>query len=126
MVRFANAGHNPPLIYRRGTGFEYLKIQAGFVLGPMANSAYVTETVTLGANDVFFLYTDGVTEAQNPAAELYGEKRLWEALNRGEVSDLTAMVHAIRSQVEEHADGAPQSDDVTMLALKFRGSSDHG
>jgi phosphoserine phosphatase RsbU/P len=122
-VRFANAGHNPPLIYRNGAGFDYLKIHSGFVLGPMADTAYVTETVTLRENDVLFLYTDGVTEAQNHAAELFGERRLLEALNRGELSDLTAMVHAIRNRVEEHADGAPQSDDVTMLALKFRGMS---
>jgi len=123
-VRFANAGHNPPLIYRKDVGFEYLKIQAGFVIGPMADSTYVTESITLGEKDVFFLYTDGVTEAKNPATELFGEKRLLEALNRGEVSDLTTMVHAIRNKVEEYANGAPQSDDVTMLALKFRGGSD--
>jgi sigma-B regulation protein RsbU (phosphoserine phosphatase) len=120
-VRFANAGHNPPLICNGEGCFEYMKIQAGFVLGPMADSAYVTETFTLGENDVFFLYTDGVTEAKNPEAELYGEKRLREALSRGPSDNLTELVHFIRSKVESHANGAPQSDDVTMLAVKFRG-----
>ncbi|HJV34570.1 SpoIIE family protein phosphatase [Geomonas sp.] len=125
-VLFANAGHNPPLIYRSGQRFEYLKIQAGFVLGPIPDTSYRTETLTLAQGDVLFLYTDGVTEAQNQAAELYGEKRLLEALNRGEVGDLNTMVQAIRSEVEQHADGAPQSDDVTMLALRFRGNSGDG
>jgi sigma-B regulation protein RsbU (phosphoserine phosphatase) len=125
-VRFANAGHNPPLIYRTGQGFDYIAIQAGFVLGPMADSVYVTETVTLRDNDIFFLYTDGVTEAKNPEAELYGEKRLMEALNRGEVSDIAELVHFIRAEVEHHANGAPQSDDVTMLAVKFRGNAASG
>ncbi|MCM0080044.1 SpoIIE family protein phosphatase [Geomonas sp. Red32] len=122
-VRFSNAGHNPPLLYRTGRGFEFLKIRAGFVLGPMPDSSYTMERVTLGANDLLFLYTDGITEAKNPAGELYGEKRLLEALNGGEVGDLAAMVQAIRTRVDEHAGGAPQSDDVTMLALKFRGVS---
>lgn len=122
-VRFANAGHNPPLVYRQGHGFQFIKPQAGFVLGPMANSSYLTERITLGENDGIFLYTDGVTEAQNPEAELFGEKRLQEALNRGEVTDLTQMVLAIRSEVAMHANGAPQSDDVTMLALSFRGGN---
>jgi len=118
-VRFANAGHNPPLVYRPLHGFEYLKIQAGFVVGPMADSAYVTERLTLKSDDVFFLYTDGVTEAKNPQAELYGEKRLQEALNRTDTGDLDKLVHAIREGVYEHANGAPQSDDVTMLAIRF-------
>jgi serine phosphatase RsbU (regulator of sigma subunit) len=120
-LRFANAGHNPPLICNKGQGFDYVKIKVGFVLGPIADSVYVTETVTLKENDIFFLYTDGVTEAKNPEAELYGEKRLREALNRGEVSDLSELVHFIRAEVEHHANGAPQSDDVTMLAVRFKG-----
>ena len=124
-VRFANAGHNPPLIYSKGKGFQYLTIQAGFVLGPIMDSVYVTESLTLADDDVFFLYTDGVTEAKNPAAELYGEKRLLEALNRSEVEELGDLVHFIRSEVVTHADGAPQSDDVTLLAIRFHADAGH-
>jgi sigma-B regulation protein RsbU (phosphoserine phosphatase) len=124
-VRFANAGHNPPLVYSKGKGFRYLTIQAGFVLGPIMDSVYVTENLTLADDDVFFLYTDGVTEAKNPAAELYGEKRLLEALNRGKVEELCDLVHFIRSEVATHADGAPQSDDVTLLAIRFHADAGH-
>lgn len=119
-VRFANAGHNPPLLIdARGT--RYLTLKAGFVLGPVEDSAYVTERLTLQPGETLFLYTDGVTEAKNPEEELYGEPRLLDDLERGPKEDLTEMIHSIRAEVTRHANGAPQSDDVTMLAVKYRG-----
>jgi sigma-B regulation protein RsbU (phosphoserine phosphatase) len=119
-VRFANAGHNPPLVSGQA-GFEYMTIKAGFVLGPIPDSAYDCESITLRPGDTLFLYTDGVTEAKNPEAQLYGEQRLLGALQRSPSDNLTDMVHFIRSEVQQHANGAPQSDDVTMLAIRYKG-----
>jgi sigma-B regulation protein RsbU (phosphoserine phosphatase) len=119
-VRFANAGHNPPLIID-SLGIRYLAPKHGFVLGPMPDSVYETEHLTLQKGDVLFLYTDGVTEAKNPEEELYGESRLLQALKDGSKDDLTDMIHTIRAEVTLHANGAPQSDDVTMVAIKYRG-----
>ena len=119
-VRFANAGHNPPLMIDSG-GIRYLTIKSGFVLGPMEDSEYETERLTMQPGDTLFLYTDGVTEAINHGEELYGEPRLLEALRCGPKEDLTEMIHYIRAEVTKHADGAPQSDDVTMLAITYRG-----
>jgi sigma-B regulation protein RsbU (phosphoserine phosphatase) len=121
LVRFANAGHNPPLIME-STGIQYLTVKAGFVLGPIPESAYETEQLTLQPGDTLFLYTDGVTEAKNPAAELYGEARLLQALQSGPKEQLADMIHNIRAAVTTHANGAPQSDDVTMVAIKYRGA----
>ncbi|MEI6206918.1 MAG: SpoIIE family protein phosphatase [Desulfuromonadales bacterium] len=119
-VRFANAGHNPPLIIgSRET--RYLTLKAGFVLGPIPDSDYETEKITLQPGDTLFLYTDGVTEAKNPEAELYGEPRLLNALQSGPREELTDMIHHIRAEVIQHANGAPQSDDITMLALRYIG-----
>ncbi len=119
-VRFANAGHNPPLLIEP-QGIRYLAIQPGFVLGPMPDIVYATERITMRTGDTLFLYTDGVTEAKNPEEELYGEPQLLHALQRAPKEDLTAMIHAIRAEVTQHANGAPQSDDVTMVAIKYRG-----
>jgi len=121
-VRFANAGHNPPLICDAG-GIRYLTIKSGFVLGPMTDIDYETERIIMQPGDTLFLYTDGVTEATNHEDELYGEPRLLDALTRGPKGDLTEMIHYIRAEVAGHANGAPQSDDVTMLAVRFRGAS---
>lgn len=120
-VRFANAGHNPPLLIE-SQGIRYLTIQPGFVLGPMPDIAYATERITLQPGDVLFLYTDGVTEAKNPGDELFGELQLLQALQRAPEHDLKAMIHSIRAEVTAHANGAPQSDDVTMVAIRYRGN----
>ena len=119
-VRFANAGHNPPLILD-SQGTRYLALKPGFVLGPMPDTVYEAERITLQPGDTLFLYTDGVTEAQNREEELYGEPRLRDALQRAPKDDVAEMIHCIRAEVTRHANGAPQSDDVTMVAIKYRG-----
>jgi sigma-B regulation protein RsbU (phosphoserine phosphatase) len=119
-VRFANAGHNPPLILD-SQGTRYLALKPGFVLGPMPDTVYEAERITMQPGDTLFLYTDGVTEAQNREEELYGEPRLRDALQRAPKDDVAEMIHCIRAEVTRHANGAPQSDDVTMVAIKYRG-----
>lgn len=119
-VRFANAGHNPPLLIKPQR-IRYLDLKPGFVLGPMQDMTYTTERLTLQPGDTLFMYTDGVTEATNSADELYGEEQLLRALQRVPDLELTDMVHYIRAEITQHANGAPQSDDVTMVAIKYRG-----
>lgn len=121
-VRFANGGHNPPLMIDSG-GARYLALKPGFVLGPMQDTTYETRRLTMKPGDTLFLYTDGVTEATNFKDEPYGDPRLLADLRRGPVEDLEGMIHHIRGEVTRHADGAPQSDDVTMLAVKYKGAA---
>jgi sigma-B regulation protein RsbU (phosphoserine phosphatase) len=120
VVRYSNAGHNPPLIID-ARGIQYMTPKAGFVLGPMEDRVFDPEQLTLQPGDTLFLYTDGVTEAANSADELYGERQLLAALQNGPRGKLAEMVHHIRVDVQRHANGAPQSDDVTMLAITYRG-----
>jgi sigma-B regulation protein RsbU (phosphoserine phosphatase) len=117
---FSNAGHNPPVIMD-SHGARYLNLKPGFVLGPMEGTRYVTERLIMKPGDTLFLYTDGVTEATNFADELYGEQQLLAALQSGPTEQPADMVHNIRRAVTRHANGAPQSDDVTMVAITFRG-----
>ncbi len=119
-VRFANAGHNPPVILDSG-GIRYLSLKSGFVLGPILDSVYETERITLQPGETLFLYTDGVTEAKNPEEELYGESRLLQAVKNVSGEEIAAMIHCIRAEVTHYANGAPQSDDITMVAVKYRG-----
>jgi len=117
-VRYANAGHNPPLIID-SQGVRYLTPKSGLMLGAMTDTVFVTERLTLEQDATLFLYTDGVTEAKNPADILYGEERLLRALQTAPQGDLTNMIHYISAEVARHASGAPQSDDITMLAIKM-------
>ncbi len=121
-VRFANAGHNPPLLMNsRGTA--YLTLKSGFVLGPLPDAVYETERIFMQPGDTLFLYTDGVTEAKNREDELYGETRLLNALQRVPGTEVSDIVRHIRAEVAGHADGAPQSDDITMLAIRYLGNA---
>jgi len=121
-VRFANAGHNPPLLIGAG-GVRFLPVQPGFMLGPVPETVYAAERVTLRAGDTIFLYTDGVTEARSPADAAYGDGQLRGALAEVAQSDPAGLIHHVRREVRRHAAGAPQSDDVTMLAIRYRGAA---
>ncbi len=122
-IEFGNAGHNPPLIYKDGKDFEFHKLPKNFVVGPMENIAFSPGKMILNQNDVVFFYTDGVTEAMNPKEQLYSEQRLQECLSKIKDHDVTEMIHGVRKDVRRFAQSSPQSDDITMLALKYYGNT---
>jgi sigma-B regulation protein RsbU (phosphoserine phosphatase) len=121
-VHFASAGHNPPLLMT-SQEIRYLAVRNGVVLGPMPDAVYNSETILLEPGDTLFLYTDGVSEAKNPEQQLYGEARLLQALHEAPNENLSDLIRHIRSEVQRYANGAPQSDDITMLAITYRGSA---
>jgi len=119
-VRFACAGHNPPLLVStHGVGF--LAPQPGMMLGALAGARYHNERLSLKPGDTLFLYTDGVTEAANAEGQMLGEAALRNTLQSAAADGAEAMVHRVRAAVSHHAAGAPQSDDVTLLAITYRG-----
>ncbi len=119
LLSFVNAGHNPPLIKHRDGSFEYLHAKVNFILAGMDMTRYKRQEVQLGEGDELFLYTDGVTEATNPAEELFGEQRLKECLDGAGTCDPTALCKAVRAAVDKFADSAPQFDDITMVAVRL-------
>lgn len=118
---FANAGHNAPLLYRAGGAYDWLKVKPGFVLAGLDNMQFTSEELTMHPGDRLYLYTDGVTEALNPAEELYGEDRLLETMNREDVKKqpIEKVVEAVQEDIHVYADGAEQADDITMLLLEI-------
>ncbi|MCQ2354114.1 MAG: SpoIIE family protein phosphatase [Clostridia bacterium] len=120
-LQYANAGHNPPLVRRKDGKFEYLRAPAGFVLAGVDGIRYKTLKDVLKPGDTVFLYTDGVTEATNSDKELFGEARLLEAINSRDFEDMKELCTFIKTKVEEFVGEAPQFDDITMVALKYKG-----
>ena len=120
-VRFANAGHNPPLVGHSDGTFTYLKSSAGLVLAGMEDMTYRSQETVLAPGDIIFLYTDGVTEAQNAAGELFGEDRLLEAISRAPRTDMRELCESVKKSVDGFVGDAPQFDDITMLALCYFG-----
>ena len=125
---FVNGGHNPPLIYNNAENkFEYLKVQKNFVLGAMDDMDFEQQKIRLAKGDIIYLYTDGVTEALNKENELYGEKRLQDCLNRADKNiSVNDLLKFVRADVKKHVNGADQSDDMTMLALRLMRNEELG
>ena len=122
-VCFANAGHNPPLMGSLESGFEYLKPDHNFVLGVKADVNFTLNKTAMRRGDTFFLYTDGVTEALNKESKLFSEPRLQQCLNAAKDQGAAGLIQKIRKDINEFAQGAEQSDDITMLAVKYYGQN---
>ena len=120
-LEYGNAGHNPPLIYRSGQDYEYMKPKSSFVFGPMPDTEFASGNLKLNPDDIIFLYTDGVTEAMNMQGQMFSEQRLQKVLLDLKGKDVNTVLHGVKENILEFAEGAPQSDDITMLALKFNG-----
>ena len=120
IFRYVNAGHNPPLIRRRGKSFEELPMELNFVLGGWEEWQYVQQEIQLEAGDMIFLYTDGVTEAADSAGKLYSLERLQKFLNElGDKASVKEILSAVHESLQKFSGAAEQSDDITMLAVKF-------
>ena len=121
-VQFANAGHNPPLVRHADGTYEYLKSRAGFVLAGMEGVRYRKNELTLAPGDAIYLYTDGVTEATNMSEELYGEERLQTVLNLYKDATPEIICAEVKKDVDKFVGEAPQFDDITMLAIRYKGT----
>jgi serine phosphatase RsbU (regulator of sigma subunit) len=120
VLRFCNAGHNPPYLLRAGGGRETLKA-TGIPFGVDEDMPYRIAETRLGPGDTLFLYSDGITEAFNPAAEEFGTARLEAALAASAGKEAAALVADVLAATAGFAAGAEQSDDITALALVYRG-----
>ncbi len=121
---YVNAGHNPPLLYRATAGrFDYLPMAAKTsALGIKERAVFTEDHLALAPGDTLLLYTDGVTEALNEAGELYAEARLEATLNRqGGGVPVDSLLAAVRDDLRAFAGAAEQSDDITVLALRYQG-----
>ncbi|MEM9781648.1 MAG: PP2C family protein-serine/threonine phosphatase, partial [Pseudomonadota bacterium] len=116
-LRYANAGHNPPRRYRTGESWEPLSVQANIALGVLPDQAFGTEETRLDAGEALLLYTDGITEAMNPAGAAYGVRRLDAALAASDRRHPSRVVNNVLADAARFSDGAPQSDDMTCLAM---------
>jgi sigma-B regulation protein RsbU (phosphoserine phosphatase) len=121
-VDYCNGGHNPPYLLRAGGLIEAAETAGGLVLGAMPNTAYKPQKATLQSGEGFFLFTDGVTEAMDRAGELFSEGRLEENLKGKSGVPLSELAQSVIAAVNAHATGAPQADDITVLALRFLGT----
>ncbi len=116
-----NAGHENPCLRRAGGSFEMLSYKHDLIVGALPDVRYHTREFRLQPGDCLFVYTDGVPEAGNAGNELFGTERLTDTLNRNPEEEPEKVVHRVYDAVNRFADSAEQSDDITMLCLKYCG-----
>jgi len=120
-IEYVNAGHNPPLIGNEEKGFSYLKTKKGFVLGGLEGFKYEKQEMDIAPGDKIFLYTDGVTEANDLDHNLYGEDRLLQCVNKNKKKNAQKLLESISADVDKFVGDAEQSDDITMLCFQMNG-----
>ena len=120
--RYVSAGHDPIVFGARGTGFRPLPVPRGILAGIDERATYELGALTLAPGDVLLLYTDGVTEAMNPDGELFHFERLLHCLEEAPVDSAGELAERIKGAVGEFTAGAPASDDLTLVILRYRGA----
>ena len=120
-LEYATGGHNPPLVVRADGSVVELPQAAGVVMGMIEDVPFDSCDASLRPGDAIVLFTDGVTEALNEREELLGDDRLRACLRTTRASTSAALVQAVIADVRAFAGAADQADDVTVLALVYRG-----
>jgi sigma-B regulation protein RsbU (phosphoserine phosphatase) len=111
----------PPYVLAPGGGVEVLDAPPGLPLGVMADFAHSSARLTLPAGSALFLYTDGVTEAENAEAQQFSKERLEASLQAAASGSAPEVLAAVVRAVRSFTGDTPPSDDLTALVLRFRG-----
>ena len=118
-ITYVNAGHNPPLLMRPSGEIITLD-QGGLLLGALPNMPYAQDTVRLEVGDIMFLYTDGVSEAENAAGEMFEESRIKELLLKHRGRPAGEILSTLESEVQSFIGEVPLADDFTTLVARVK------
>ena len=121
-VEYVNAGHNPPYILSNNF-VQKVEMTGGTILGCMDDFSYGSKKIQLNPGDLLFLFTDGVTEAFNTREELYGDNRLVTFLEAHSSTPIEEIIKKSNQSVSDFSAGVPQSDDITLLAIRYHGQA---
>ncbi len=119
-IRYANGGHNLPVLIT-DNGVSFLRGTSGPIVGIIPDTEYKELHLHLGPNDKLFLYTDGVTEAMNEKGDLFSDKALLASLENVKSAPLATAVETISNDIRTHVGNAPQSDDIAMMMVRYKG-----
>ena len=119
-LTFCNAGHNPPVIGCGGDDVMFLKMKPNVPIGIMPGMEYKGEEMDTIKGRPFFIYTDGLNEAENKEKEEFSDERLLEILRNTHFTSAQQLVEKLSAEVEIHRDGAEPSDDLTMMCLYLK------
>jgi sigma-B regulation protein RsbU (phosphoserine phosphatase) len=116
---FSNAGHNPPMLFRREGAIEYL-VEGGVALGVLPDALYEDRPVALRPGDVLVLYTDGISEAESPSREQFGPRRIEQTVTRLADRSSREILEGLVEDVLAWSGARGPNDDITLVVLKAR------
>jgi len=120
-LKFSNAGHNPPFLVRENGAVEMFELTKSIPIGLFEDIRYSESIVHLNKGDKIFMYTDGVTEAENCEKVLYSDKRLIGILQNNNTNSPEQLIKVVEEDVAVHVGKHTQSDDITMMTIVFYG-----
>lgn len=121
-LQYCNAGHNPPAIGTKDANYAYLSSEDPLPpIGIIDDISYTENEFQLKQGDTIFLYTDGITEAMSKESVQFSDENLLVYLNENKNKSLKLIADNLLDGIRKHADGAEQSDDITLLVLKYKG-----
>jgi serine phosphatase RsbU (regulator of sigma subunit)/anti-sigma regulatory factor (Ser/Thr protein kinase)/transposase len=124
VINYASAGHTPMILYRGGTGQLFRMNPQGFPIGlnigdpRLFKKQMRNEKISLSKDDLLLIYTDGITEAMNPAHEVFGEKLLFDLVRQHSELTPREFSNRLMEEVNAFTRGHPQNDDVTFIVIK--------
>ncbi len=125
MLEFVRAGHPSPLLLRQGRVGE-LYTEGSFPIGLVEKASFTASRIRLEPDDTLLLFTDGVTEAEDKERNLFGHTQLMNAFVRHSNGSLDEIKSGILGALEKFSAGTRQSDDITLLLVRYRKPADHG
>ncbi|HIJ54499.1 MAG TPA: SpoIIE family protein phosphatase [Deltaproteobacteria bacterium] len=121
-MTYCNAGHNYPFLVSPNGEVTEIETRNGMPLGLVEDFPYETGKIMLPPGNIFYLYTDGVNEAMNAHDEQFSEDRIQSDLARLKNNSIRQITDGVMDSVKAFSQGMPQSDDITMLILKYYGN----
>ena len=118
-LTYCNAGHNPPLLVRAGSGGTCWLSPTGPAIGLVEEYTLTAQTIPLSPGDVLLLYTDGVTEAMSSQGEQFGPERLEAVTSQNAGLPAGELVQLVRQALSDHIGGQPLADDTTLVACRL-------
>jgi serine phosphatase RsbU (regulator of sigma subunit) len=116
--QFISAGHNTAYLFRCATGKIEELVPDAYFLGMFDFASYQSRTLHLNKGDTLVVYSDGLTDAENPNGEMFGEKRLLEIIEQEAPSGSHAVEQRFLKAIEDFTQGMPQTDDVTFVVVE--------
>ena len=118
-LKYCNAGHNAPLIVDANGNVALMDVVANLPLGLFSGFPYEGQETRIEKQTMLYMFTDGVNEAENINKELFGDERVTALLKLNVSQNPSEIVDKTFAEVKNHADGAEQSDDITVMCIKY-------